>query len=211
MPARPKTRTRLPAAERRARILEAAKQTFADRGYQEASIAEISKAAGISPAVVYDHFDSKAELQIILLERETEALLGFVGAALQGAPEALPERMRAGVDAFFLFVEEHTYAWRMLFRDPPSDPAVTATYHKIHAMATGGIALFLEASAPEEMLAQRDSARDLEMFAQLLKMAQNGLASWWWEHREVPREVLVDRMLEFCWVGLERVAGGERL
>jgi AcrR family transcriptional regulator len=206
-----KTRTRLPAAERRARILESAKQVFADRGYHEASIGEISKAAGISPAVVYDHFDSKAELQIILLERETEELLGFVGAAVQAAPEALPERMRAGVDAFFVFVEEHTYAWRMLFRDPPTDPAVTASYHKIHVMATGGIALFLRASAPEELLAHPDSDRDLEMFAQLLKMAQNGLASWWWEHPDVPREVLVDRMLEFCWIGLERVAGGERI
>ena len=43
----------------------------------------------------------------------------------------------------------------------------------------------------------------------MLKMAQNGLAVWWYEHRDVPRADLVDRVIEFCWVGLERIAAGE--
>lgn len=49
------------------------------------------------------------------------------------------------------------------------------------------------------------------MFAQLVRTSQNGLAAWWYEHKEVPREAIVERMLEFSWVGLQRVAGGERL
>jgi len=212
MPASSKPRRRrLSAEERREQILGAAMEVFAERGYQEASMVEIARAAGITPAVIYDHFASKAELQITLLERQTEELLTFVGAAVAGEFEDTTERIRVGVDAFFTFVEEHPYAWRMLFRDPPTDPAILSTYRRIHQQATAAIALFLRASAPPELLERPDAERDLEMFAEMLKMAQNGLAVWWYEHREVPRCELVDRVLEFCWVGFERIAAGERL
>jgi AcrR family transcriptional regulator len=186
-------------------------EVFGERGYQEASMAEIARAAGITPAVIYDHFASKAELQITLLEAQTEELLVFVGSAVAGDFEDTGERIRVGVDAFFTFVEEHPYAWRMLFRDPPTDPAILSTYRRIHRQATAGIALFLRASAPPQLLEGPDADRDLEMFAEMLKMAQNGLAVWWYEHRDVPRRVLVDRVLEFCWLGFERIAAGERL
>lgn len=209
--AAPAKRRRLSAEERREHILRAGMEVFAERGYQEASMIEIARAAGITPAVIYDHFSSKAELQITLLERQTEELLVFVGAAVAGDFEEMEERIRVGVDAFFTFVEEHPYAWRMLFRDPPTDPAILSTYRRIHQQATAGIALFLRASAPPSLLQDPAADRDLEMFAEMLKMAQNGLAVWWYEHREVPRRELVDRVLEFCWIGFERIAAGERI
>jgi AcrR family transcriptional regulator len=202
---------RLTAEERRGQILRAAMEVFAERGYQEASMAEIARASGITPAVIYDHFSSKAELQITLLERQTQELIAFVGAAVAGDFDDTAARMRAGVDAFFQFVEEHPYAWRMLFRDPPTDAAILSTYRRIHQQATAGIAIFLRASAPGTLLEGPQAERDLEMFAEMLKMAQNGLAVWWYEHREVPRSVLVERVLEFCWIGFERIASGERL
>jgi AcrR family transcriptional regulator len=205
-----KPRRRLSAEQRREQILRAAMEVFAERGYQEASMVEIARAAGITPAVIYDHFASKAELQITLLERQTEELLVFVGSAVAGDFEDTGERIRVGVDAFFAFVEENPYAWRMLFRDPPTDPAILSTYRRIHQQATAGIALFLEASAPPALLDDPQADRDLEMFAEMLKMAQNGLAVWWYDHRDVPRRELVDRVLEFCWLGLERFAAGER-
>lgn len=210
MAAPPKPRRRLSAEERREQILRAAMEVFAERGYQEASMVEIARAAGITPAVIYDHFASKAELQVTLLERQTEELLVFVGSAVAGEFEDTTERIRVGVDAFFTFVEENPYAWRMLFRDPPTDPAILSTYRRIHRQATAGIALFLRASAPPALLDDPQADRDLEMFAEMLKMAQNGLAVWWYDHRDVPRGELVDRVLEFCWIGLERMAAGER-
>jgi hypothetical protein len=50
----------------------------------------------------------------------------------------------------------------------------------------------------------------METFAKLITAAQTGIAHWWYEHRDVPRDVLVNRFLDFCWVGLERVTAGER-
>src|SRR3954454_11651433 len=211
MAAPAKPRRRLSADERREHLLRAAMAVFAERGYQEASMIEIARAAGITPAVIYDHFASKAELQITLLERQTEELLTFVGAAVADDFDDAAQRIRVGVDAFFTFVEETPSAWRMLFRDPPTDPAILSTYRRIHQQATAGIALFLRAGAPPALLSDPNADRDLEMFAEMLKMAQNGLAVWWYEHRDVPRRELVDRVLEFCWLGFERIAAGERI
>ena len=186
-------------------------EVFAERGYQEASMAEIAAAAGVTPGLIYNHFASKAELQIELLERHTDELLAFVAGAVETAPDDPAQRLRAGVDAFFAFVEQHTYAWRMIFRDPPIDPAVATAYRDLGERATQAIALFIRTSAPPALLDVADAAQRAEMFAQLLKTAQNGLAYWWYEHRDVPREVIVDRVLEFCWLGLDRIAHGERI
>lgn len=203
-------RQRLSAVERRKLIRRGAMQAFAERGYEGASIGEIARAAGITPAVIYDHFSSKAELQIELLERQTAELLGFVGEALQNAPEGLEERMRVGVDAFFRFVEEHSFAWRMLFRDPPTDPGVAAAYRRLDRQATVGITAFIEMSAGEALAGENVPPQAAEMFAELLKNAQNGLASWWYEHPEVPREEIVRRLLQFCWTGLAQLASRDQ-
>jgi AcrR family transcriptional regulator len=204
-------RQRLRAEERRDRILQGALGVFAERGYQEASMAAIAAAAGITPAVIYDHFSSKAELHITLMESQAGKVLVSVGSALAGAPDELRERLRVGVDAFFAFVEQNGFAWWLLFRDPPTEPAVAAAYERIQQTATSGIAAFIRQDAPPALLERPDADRDIEMFAQLLRTAQNGLAAWWYDHPETPRAVLVDRVVEFCWVGLERVAAGERI
>jgi AcrR family transcriptional regulator len=205
-----RTRRRLSAEERRERILAAALAVFAKHGYHEASVPAIAKAAGITPAVIYDHFPSKAALHNTVLEAQSQRLLASVGAAVAAAPEDLSQRLRAGVDAFFAFVEREGFEWWLLVREPPKDASVSATYGKLQKMATQGIAALIRAGAPPELLDEPDAERDLEMFAQLLRTAQNGLAAWWYDHPEVPRSVLVDRVVEFCWVGLERVARGER-
>lgn len=207
MSAAAKKRHRLVPAERRELILSGAMRVFAERGYQAASMGEIAREGGITPAVIYDHFPSKAALAIELLESQTEELFGAVGAALEAAPEEPEALMRAGVEAYFGYVEEHPSAWRMLFRDPPRDPEVTAAYARLDARATQGIAAFLKAGAGAALAGEEDPGRALEMFAELVKVAQNGLASWWYEHPEVPREEVVQRLLEFCWTGMERIAG----
>jgi AcrR family transcriptional regulator len=203
-------RRRLSGAERRERILAGAMKVFAARGYQEASMSAIARAAGITPAVIYDHFSSKADLHIELLERQTEELLAFVAGALQAAPQDPAELMRAGVEAFFSYVEQHRFAWRMLFRDPPSDPDVAAAYRRVSRRATGAIAGFIEAAASDSLATYPDPGQTAEMFAQLMRASQQGLAAWWYEHRRVSRELIVETLLDFCWVGLERLAAGER-
>jgi len=50
------------AAETRARLLDAAAEVFAERGYDGTRVADIAAAAGVSNGALYAHFGSKAEL-----------------------------------------------------------------------------------------------------------------------------------------------------
>jgi AcrR family transcriptional regulator len=53
---------RRPPVERRAEILRIAMETFAERGYQSASLAEIAERVGLTQAGVLHYFSSKANL-----------------------------------------------------------------------------------------------------------------------------------------------------
>ncbi len=208
--ARRGAKPRMSAERRRERILAAALEVFARRGYDGASMGEIARAADITAAVIYDHFPSKASLQVEVLERQTSELISQVAQALQHAPEGPAPRFRAGCDAYFRFVEEHPLAWKVLFCDPPADPQVAAAYRSINERASAAISAFIASEGAGPLRAYSNPRQAAEMMAEMLKMAQRGLAAWWYEHREVPREQILERLLEFCWIGLERAAAGER-
>lgn len=75
---------RLKAEERRASILAVAKVLFADSGYHGVSIDEIAKRLAVSPAVLYQHFDSKENLYDSVLDQITCHRENYVEAILQG-------------------------------------------------------------------------------------------------------------------------------
>src|SRR5919206_835959 len=107
---------RLGAVDRRAAILDAALEVFSRRGYNGASIDEIAQAAGISKALIYEHFPSKKDLHISLLERHTQQI--FVRLAQTADTDEPGEvRLRNGVNAFLEWVETNRDAFRLLFRD----------------------------------------------------------------------------------------------
>jgi TetR/AcrR family transcriptional regulator, fatty acid metabolism regulator protein len=54
---------------RKDRILEAALKIFAEKGFQNATIVEISKEAGVSEATVYEYFGTKEELLFAIPEK----------------------------------------------------------------------------------------------------------------------------------------------
>ena len=94
------------------------------RGYHPSSIDEIAQAAGISKALIYEHFASKEELHVSLIEMYAGELFERVAAAGAPGPDAA-ERLEAGLDAVFAFVEERRGAWQMLFRET-ADPETAA-------------------------------------------------------------------------------------
>jgi AcrR family transcriptional regulator len=55
------------SAETRARLLRAAADVFAARGYEGTRVADIAAAAGVSNSALYAHFGSKAELLVAAL------------------------------------------------------------------------------------------------------------------------------------------------
>jgi len=75
---------RLKAAERRASILAVSKVLFADRGYHGVSVDEIAKRLGVSPAILYQHFDSKVQLYDAVLDKTAFHRESYVEVILSG-------------------------------------------------------------------------------------------------------------------------------
>lgn len=114
--AAPEPVRRLGRAERRASIVAAAAAAFATGGYASTSMADISRAAGVSHLIVYRHFDSKDELYETVLQRARGHLAEAVGAAgppgrYGPTPAALLRSAREDEDAFRVL-------WRHAAREP---------------------------------------------------------------------------------------------
>jgi AcrR family transcriptional regulator len=202
-------RKRLTAEERRVTILDAALSVFAERGFHGTSIDDIARAAGISKALIYEHFASKEQLHMSLLEQNAGELFERLAGAVAAVESA--ERLSAGLDAFFAFVEERRGAWRMLFRET-ADPDVAAVMDRVVAQVTAVVAALIAADPGARMIGDDEARRlqAIDMLAQMLVGAVQSLANWWADNRDVPRRQLVELSMDFAWLGLERLSRGER-
>ena len=203
------TRTRLSSGARREVIERAATEVFAEHGYGAATIDEIARRSGVSAPVVYDHFESKAELHAGLLELHLGEMRS-VWAEHLGGEEPPEVRIPRSLDAWFAYVESHPYAWRMIFRDTSGDPEVQTAHREIQAQSSRGLLPLLERLPGAEAIAGSDAQVAREMVIELMRSAIAGLALWWYEHREVPREQVVAAAMNALWVGFGRLAEGER-
>src|SRR5215207_1499997 len=161
------TATRLPGPERRHRILTAAIDAFASRGYDAASVSQIATAAGITKPVLYDHFASKRRLFEEAVEEIRDELIAR-GAEVMGRDAPIEERIRAAIDAFFAYVEERPAAARVLLVVPRGEPALAEVSRRVQAEATAGIAALL-AAEPGLLAGAPDRERRLELVTEFLK------------------------------------------
>ena len=198
-------RRRLRSDERRARILDAGTDVFTEVGYEAASMERIAAGAGVTRPVLYDHFRSKRELYLSLLERQRDELLGFVMERAVEAKLAPEARVRVVVENFFAFVEEHPGTWRLLFRDVVGDPEVSARQAQLQREASVALTgRLLGPAGPFRALGKRVGGR-AEVLAQVWGGAMHEVARWWYSHREVTREALVRSVMEALWIGLARL------
>ncbi|MFI1164624.1 TetR/AcrR family transcriptional regulator [Streptomyces sp. NPDC020801] len=131
---RPRTRTRLPAAERRASILVAATEVFSEVGYQRGKVSEIARRVGVTEPVVFQNFGSKSALYQAALEHaigDVSALLGR--AADSGRP--VPELLAAFLDPAHMDRFHQPGSHGFLFADATAlahDPALGEALRQVH-------------------------------------------------------------------------------
>jgi AcrR family transcriptional regulator len=190
------------AAARREVIAAAAAVLFSEHGYRGASIEAIARASGVTPPVVYEHFESKRELYRELLERHFAELRRVWGEHFVG-DGPLGERVAGSFDAWFAYVEVHPFAARVLFRYS-TDPEIEAVHAEVAARSREAILPLLAT----ENLGGALGEEGIEMAWIVLRGVLQGLAVWWSEHPEVPREHVVATAVNGLWVGFERVLGG---
>jgi AcrR family transcriptional regulator len=179
-------------------------EAFAYRGYDATSVGEIAQAAGVTRTVLYDHFPSKKELYMLLLERESAQLLDHVAVRLV-AEGSRVERMRGAIDAFLSFVESHPLAWRLLSREDAGDGEIAAAQDRLRARNTEAVQEVLAADLRAAGIDPRSERAAI--LVELAASAVEGIARWAREHPKVPRDQLVEVAMELLWGGLARLAG----
>jgi AcrR family transcriptional regulator len=78
------------------KVLDAAQELFATRGYEATLVAEIAQSASVAPATIYNYFSTKPNLLMELALRHVRAALPERRAFLQSLPDDPPK----GIEAF---------------------------------------------------------------------------------------------------------------
>jgi AcrR family transcriptional regulator len=154
----------MPASDRRALILEAAREAFAEGGYHQTSLGEIAERAGVSKALLYEHFDSKRELHAAMLEAHVTELLLRINEALADA-EPGEARLRAGTEAFLAFLEERRGAAAIMLRNT-GDPDVAEWLARLRDQVAAEIVALMRAEVAELVDKDPAMAIEFEMIAQ---------------------------------------------
>ena len=200
----PRPRTRLSAGDRRELIEQAATELFATRGFRGASVEEISRRAGVTPPVVYDHFSSKRELYQHLVDHHYGQLRS-VWFDYASSEDPVGDRLPHAVDEWFGYLEEHPFVAGLLFREPVDDESAGVRHRSIRRKSREAMVALLASEAAQAGV----DVGDPDLAWETLRAVLQGLALWWSEHPDVERERIVTAAMNALWIGYERVLNGE--
>jgi AcrR family transcriptional regulator len=195
---------RLPAARRRKQLLDVALRVFAERGFHPTSMNDLAEAAGVTKPVLYQHFGSKRELYLELLEEVGDRLRDAIGKATSEA--ATPrEQVQRGFRAYFGFVAEHEAAFQVLFGGGTRRDEEFAA----HALRVEGSIADVIASLIEVPGLADDTRRLLAHG--IVGLAEGASRHWLREHRDADPAEWAATVADLAWAGLRGVGGaGER-
>ena len=181
--------------QRREQLLKIGRAVFAERGFEGASVEEIAARAGVSKPVVYEHFGGKEGLYAVVVDRETEALLGRVTAALtDDHPRVMLERAAL---ALLDYVEDSSDGFRILVRDSPVG-ASTGSFASLISDIASQVEYLLAAEFKERGFDPRYAPLYSQMLVGMVALA----GQWWLEVRQPAKAQVAAHMVNLVWNGL---------
>ena len=106
----------------RQRLMDAATQEFAQKGYDGANVNTISLNAGFAKGTIYNYFPSKMELMFAILEESGSAHFDFIA-----------ERIREEVDPIFRIKRFFEAGFEFVEDDPARAQVLVSTLYGTHA------------------------------------------------------------------------------
>ncbi|MGE0735523.1 MAG: TetR/AcrR family transcriptional regulator [Alphaproteobacteria bacterium] len=116
-----RTVVRLPREQRERDILDAALAIFAERGYEETSMAEIAARGGMVEGTIYKYFENKRDLLFKVMGRWYQSMLDDYAAGLDGV-HGTRNRLRYMIWRHLKSIDENPALCRLFFREIRSDP-----------------------------------------------------------------------------------------
>ena len=189
------TATRLPGPERRDRILTAAIDAFASRGYDAASVSQIATAAGITKPVLYRHFGDKDGLYEALAQRYVDEL----ARELEPVADVADARGRLArtIEAYLSYVEREPERYRFLLGTGERQQ----TAHVLAEFRRRDVARCAFAAAENLRRAGLDPEIG-ELWAHHVSGTVRAAGIWWLETRSLPKERVVEHVTDLLWDGV---------
>src|SRR5438477_11086595 len=189
---------RLPAARRRRQLLDVALGVFAANGFHQTSMEEIAEAAGVTKPVLYQHFGSKRELYLQLLDDVGQRLLEEVqkATAAAGGPR---QQVASGFEAYFRFVADHESAFRLLFGGDgrEADREFADAVRRVEDAMADAVAALIEADID-------DDHRRLLAYG-VVGLAEATSRHWVLSGRREDVDTLSRRVADLTWAGLRGI------
>ncbi|MFC9332517.1 TetR/AcrR family transcriptional regulator [Arthrobacter sp. NPDC057009] len=189
---------RLPRDERRAQLLAAAQEVFVANGYHGAAMDEIAETAHVSKPVLYQHFPSKRELYLALLDSHLEALTALMLGAMNSTTDN-KERVKAVMRAYFSFIDSDDQAHRLVFEsDLINDADVSSRLETFNKTFAEAIARVIAEDTKLPLLEAQLLGRGLAGMAQVS-------ARYWLEtDGNLNIDVASDLIYRLAWRGISR-------
>ena len=189
-------KVRLPRDERRATLLAAALEVFTAVGYHSAAMDEIADQAGVSKPVLYQHFPSKLDLYLAVLDIHCEYLVADIRAAV-GSTKDNAGRVLATVNAYFDFINREGEAFRLLFE---SDMAVEPQVReRLNRMSYDCAMAFSNAITADTGISQESA---MMLAVGLIGTAQTTARHWLARDGKIDRELAVKLVGSLQWRGI---------
>ena len=186
---------RLPAAERREQLLEAAMQVFGDQGFHLASMNDIADAAGVTKPVLYQLFGSKRDLYLEVLRDVGGRLRDEVAKAVAAAPTPRAQ-VELGIMAYFQWVAASPRGFSVLFDgDSRRDPEFLAESQKVESDIADFVAELIVVDGLDA------EHRRLLAFG-IVGIAETTCRRWLANDLELSADTLADGVAELAWAGL---------
>jgi AcrR family transcriptional regulator len=191
----------MPRAEREVQILVVAEQVFAERGYQATTMEDVADRVGVTKPLIYEYFGSKEGLLAACIVRARSQLREATEAswAAVGPDAPLAEVFRAGVLAFFRFIDEHRNAFLLIQQEGAMASQASPLIESIREQQSAATAQML-ASAPGLGDVPQEQ---LEGYAEVIVGACERVAVWRGRRPEVTAEQATDLVVSAVWHGLD--------
>lgn len=188
---------RLPASARREQILDVAVQVFARNGFHSTSMNDVAEAAGVTKPVLYQHFDSKQDLYLALLDAVGTRMITAITKQTAGAATGRAQT-ELGFGAYFHWVADDHDAFLLLFGSRSNrDEESTEAVRRITAEAAAAIAPLIAADI--------DADHRLTLAHGLVGLAE-GVSRRLVERGDAFDPALLGRQVaELAWAGLRGV------
>lgn len=186
-------------SSRRTQIMISGLEVFTEKGFHLASMDDIAKRAGVSKPILYQHFSSKQDFYLGVLDERVEVIVQQIADAIDSAV-GNRNRLEAAIACYFKLVDDADRGFRLIFE---SDFTMN---HEVRARVEDVVAQVSRVVGTEVANQTGKSIGEANILAGgLCGMAQ--AAAWRWLRlgRPIVMEDAISQTLDLAWNGLGAV------